>query len=158
MEFHLIDFIEYALNAVVLFVLLRAFLYKPVSAFMAARSEKFALERAGLDAGRAEAEALKAQYEGSLREAERAAEACAQERLTEAAHEAEDIRAQALAEAKRALENAKVQAGEERDEMLSDLRRDTASLAVELAGRILAREVSAADNQRLIDGFFEQVG
>jgi F-type H+-transporting ATPase subunit b len=61
MEFHLIDFIEHALNVLILFLLLRTFLYKPVRKFMQEREAKFAREREQIDASRTEADTLKAQ-------------------------------------------------------------------------------------------------
>lgn len=158
MEFHLIDFIEHILNVVVLFLLLRTFLYDPVSRFMAEREARYADERAQIDAGRAEADALKAKYEASLEDAKREAENLAAEKLRAAEREAEDIRAKARWEAQRALAQAHAQAQFERGEMLGELKDQTALLAIDLAGRILGREVSAADNQSLIDGFFEKVG
>ena len=67
MEFHLIDFIEHILNVVVLFLLLRTFLYKPVRKFMQDREAKFAREREQIDASRTAADSLKAQYELSMK-------------------------------------------------------------------------------------------
>ena len=79
MEFHLIDFIEHALNLLIFFLLLRHFLYKPVSKFMAEREAKFAREREQLDASRNEANVLKAQYETSMKNARLDAEHIAEE-------------------------------------------------------------------------------
>ena len=158
MEFHLIDFIEHILNVVVLFLLLRTLLYNPVSRFMAQREARYADERARLDAGRAEADALKARYEASLEDAKREAENLVAEKLKAAEREAEGIRAKAKQEAQFALEQAHAQTQLERGEMLGELKEQTALLAVDLAGRILGREVSAADNQRMIDSFFGKVG
>lgn len=158
MEFHLIDFIEHILNVVVLFLLLRTFLYNPVSKFMAEREARFADERAHIDAGKAEADALKAQYKASIEDAKREAEKLVAEKLKVAERDAEDIRAQAKQDAQRSLAQAHTQAQFERDEILGELKDQTALLAVDLAGRILGREVSAADNQKMIDSFFEKVG
>ena len=80
MEFNLIDFIEHALNLLILFLLLRHFLYKPVSKFMAEREANFAREREQLDASRNEANVLKAQYETSMKNARLDAEHIAEER------------------------------------------------------------------------------
>lgn len=158
MEFHLIDFVEHVLNVVILFLLLRVFLYKPVSKFMAEREAKFASERAEIDAGRKEAEALKAQFEASLSDAKAAAERVADERLKAVEHDADGIRAQAKVDAQGILANARAQAEAERKETLSALRSQTAALAVDLAGKILSREIDEKDNQKIIDGFFEKVG
>ena len=92
MEFHLIDFIEHALNLLIFFLLLRHFLYKPVSKFMAEREAKFAREREQLDASRNEANVLKAQYETSMKNARLDAEHIADERRKAAEREADDLR------------------------------------------------------------------
>lgn len=157
MEFYLIDFIEHILNVLVLFLLLRVFLYRPVSAFMAEREAKHAGERAAIDADRAEAEALRAKYETALADANRAAGDLAAQRVKDADREAQGIREKAEADAQSTLAVARAQAQTERDETLGELREQTAALAVDLAGRILAREITAEDNRKLIDGFFERV-
>jgi len=158
MEFHLIDFIEHALNLLILFLLLRHFLYKPVSKFMAEREAKFAREREQLDASRNEANVLKAQYETSMKNARLDAEHIAEERRLAAEREAEDLRKKAKQDAQVILTDAMHQAVVEREDMLKELRSQTADLAVDIAGKILEREVKQEDHQRIIDSFFDKIG
>ena len=158
MDFHLIDFVEHVLNVVVLFLLLRTFLYKPVKKFMTEREAKFAGERAEIDADRKQAETLKAQYEASIESAKVAAEKIAEEKRSAVEREADDMREKARREAQRILADAKAQAATEHEEMLSELKTQTAELAVDLAGRILEREVSPKDHQHMIESFFKRVG
>ena len=158
MEFHLIDFVYHILNILVLFLLLRLFLYKPVSKFMAAREAKFASERETINTSQQETSALKAQYETSLADARRNADQLVDEKLKAVEQEVEEIRNKAKQEAQRILADAHTQTVAERDEMLNELRDQTAALAVELAAHILEREVSEKDNQRIIDDFFRKVG
>ena len=158
MEFKLIDFIEHALNLLILFLLLRTFLYKPVSKFMAQREEKFARERAQIDTSRNEANVLKAQYESSMKNARLDAEHIAEERRKAAEREAEDLRKKAKQDAQGILSDAMTQAVAEREGMLNDLKPQTAELAVDIAGKILEREVNKEDHQRIIDSFFDKVG
>jgi F-type H+-transporting ATPase subunit b len=56
------------------------------------------------------------------------------------------------------LSDARQQAGIEREDMLKELRTQTAELAVDIAGKILEREVKQEDHQRIIDSFFDKVG
>ncbi len=158
MEFKLIDFIEHALNLLILFLLLRHFLYQPVSKFMAEREAKFAREREQIDASRNEASVLKAQYESSMKNARLDAEAIAEERRKAAEREAEDLRKKAKQDAQGILSDAMHQAMTEREGMLGDLKSQTAELAVDIAGKILEREVKQEDHQRIIDSFFDKVG
>ncbi|MEA4871091.1 MAG: F0F1 ATP synthase subunit B [Christensenella sp.] len=158
MEFKLIDFIEHALNLLILFLLLRHFLYQPVSKFMAEREAKFAREREQIDVSRNEANVLKAQYETSMKNARLDAEAIAEERRKAAEREAEDLRKKAKQDAQGILSDAMHQAMTEREGMLGDLKSQTAELAVDIAGKILEREVKQEDHQRIIDSFFDKVG
>lgn len=158
MEFHLIDFIEHTLNLLILFLLLRTFLYKPVSKFMAEREAKFAREREQIDTSRNEADELKSKYETSMKNARLDAEHIAEERRKAAEREAEDVRKKAKQDAQEILTDAMKQAVTEREGMLSDLKSQTAELAVDIAGKILEREVTQEDHQRIIDSFFDKVG
>ena len=157
MEFHLIDFIEHVLNILVFFYLLRIFLYKPVKKFMDAREAKFADERAEIDADRKDASTLKTRYEASMADAKIAAERIAEEKRKAVERESEDMRDKAKREAQRILTDAKAQAAAEHEEMLGELKSQTAELAVDLAGKILEREVNPKDHQHMIDSFFKRV-
>jgi F-type H+-transporting ATPase subunit b len=157
MEFHIIDFIEHALNLLILFVLLRTFLYKPVSKFMAEREANFAREREQIDASRDAANALKSQYETSMKNARLDAEHIAEERRKAAEREAGDLRMKAKQDAQGILSDAMQQAVAEREGMMNELKSQTAELAVDIAGKILEREVSKEDHQRIIDSFFDKV-
>ena len=158
MEFHLIDFIEHILNVVVLFLLLRTFLYKPVRKFMQAREAKFAREREQIDTSRTEADSLKAQYELSMKNAKLEAEKLAEAKLRSAEHEADDVRKKAKQDAQVLLTDAMAQAVTERDGLLTELKSQTAELAVDIAEKILEREVKPEDHQRVIDSFFDKIG
>ena len=158
MEFHLIDFIEHALNVLILFLLLRTFLYKPVRKFMQEREAKYAREREQIDASRTEADTLKAQYELSMKNAKLEAEKLTEDKLLAAEHEAEDIRKKAKQDAQGILTDATAQAETEREGMLAELKSQTAELAVDIAGKILEREIKPEDHQRVIDSFFDKVG
>lgn len=158
MEFHLIDFIEHILNVVVLFLLLRTFLYKPVRKFMQDREAKFAREREQIDASRTTADALKSQYELSMKNAKLEAEKLAEAKLRSAEHEADDLRRKAKQDAQVLLTDAMAQAVTERDGLLTELKSQTAELAVDIAEKILEREVKPEDHQRVIDSFFDKIG
>ncbi len=158
LEINPLDFALHLLNIIVLFIILRSLLIKPVRKFMADREAKFAREREAIDKTRAEADALKSQYEGSLSEAKKTADELVQERLKRAECEAQEITENARQEAQHTLSRAHTQAVAERDELMQQLQEQTAVLAVDLAGHILEREVSATDNERLINEFFKKVG
>lgn len=157
MEFRLIDFIEHILNVVVLFLLLRAFLYKPVRKFMTEREAKFAHEREQIDQSRNEAESLKAQYQLAMTNAKIDAEKIADDRRRVAEREADELRKKAKQDAQDILTDAMHQSIVEHDGMVSELKSQTAELAVDIAEKILEREINQEDHQRIIDRFFDKV-
>lgn len=157
MEFHVTDFFIHIVNIVLLFLLLRAFIYKPVSEFMAKREAKFDNQRRAIEREQLEVDGLKMQYQASLEDAMAVSRTLTEEKLEATERAADEIRAKARADAARIIEAARVKAETEHKDMLDDIKNETAALAVELAEILLAREVSEADNQALIDSFFEQV-
>jgi F-type H+-transporting ATPase subunit b len=86
------------------------------------------------------------------------AEHLAEERRNAAEREAEDLRKKAKQDAQGILTDAMQQAVAEREGMLNDLKAQTAELAVNIAGKILEREVKQEDHQRIIDSFFDKIG
>ena len=158
MDFQLIDFIEHLLNILVLFLVLRYFLYKPVRKYMTDREASFENERQQIDEIRNEANILKAQYDTAMKNARLDAEHIAEERRISAEREAEELRKKARQDAQNILTDAMNQATAEREGMLSEMKEQTAELALGIAGKILEREVSQVDHQRIIDSFFEKIG
>ncbi len=144
-------------NLLLLFVLLRIFLYKPVRKFMDARlaKQKAAEDKAQQDLQ--DAETMKAHYETLLREYEQDNLARVKESVDQARSEGDAIVASARDEAHRIVPKAEEEAEHERRQMLTDMREDIADMAMEMAATVLQREVSEADNQRIIDEFIGKV-
>ncbi len=145
----------HVLNIVVLFLVLRALVYRPVRKFLQARTDRIQAEQAEVAAARKEAEALHAQYEAELAHTQDVAEKQAAELLARANDAAHAITAQATADSKKTLARAKLQAQHIQEDGMRQLKRDAADIAVDIAARVLAREVSSEDNAHIIDGYFD---
>ena len=145
-------------NLVLLFFLLKRFLFKPVRKVLAAR-------QARVDGVYREAEEARAKAE-----ADQAAWA---ERMQGARAEAEDIVNRAnerarlnsdamLDEAKRRAAGIVHQAKEEaeltREQAEASMRREMADVSTELAGKLLGREINENDHRQFIDSFIEELG
>ena len=134
-----------------LFYLLRRFLWGPVLRTLRDRAARI---REGLElaeAAKAERERLKAEVERLLADARREAQAIA-ERMTSAAETAAaDIRAQAKAEADRIRERGREDAKQLHDQALAQLRSELAGMVVLAASRVLGREVNAQEHRELIE-------
>ncbi|CAN5160242.1 F0F1 ATP synthase subunit B [soil metagenome] len=141
-----------------LFYLLRRFLWGPVLSTLQQRADKI---REGLDAAEAarrEREQMRVEVERLLGEARREASAIA-ERTTKAAEAAAaDIREQAKTEGERIRERARADAEQLHRQALAELRGEVASMAVLAASRILGREVDAGTHTALIERSLDEAG
>lgn len=151
------DIALHLVNILVLYALLRLLIYKPVRQFMDARTARV---QAQLDeAERISAKAREDQAEYAKRLA--AIDELAHEKMIESNHAAgeaaEAIAAQARAEAQEILANAQAEADQQRLEIQRQVRPQITDMAIQIAEKLLAREVSQEDNRALIDSFFESM-
>jgi F-type H+-transporting ATPase subunit b len=123
-----------------------------------AREDRIRADLEGAEGAREEAEAAKVQYEHQIadarneaatviEEARQAAEAVRRDLIARAETDAEEIRTRAQAD----INNQRAQA-------MAQLRTDVAQLSIDLAGRIVERNLDDDTNRQLVDSFIEQVG
>lgn len=148
----------YLINFLLLVIVARIFLYKPVIRFMNERKERMQAERDAIDSGNLQ---LKERLGGIDQEHELRMEATDKEvsdKLIRADEDAKAILQDAYDQAERILENARKAASEETAKAREELREEISRLSVRLAERILEREVKLADHQQLVDEFLDKVG
>jgi F-type H+-transporting ATPase subunit b len=134
-----------------LFYLLRRFLWGPLLKTLRDRAEKIREGLAMAEAAKAERERMKAEVERLLADARREAQAIG-ERMTKAAEAAAaEIRAQAKTEADRIRERGREDAKQLHDQALTQLRSELAGMVVLAASRVLGREVNAEQHRALIE-------
>ncbi len=141
-----------------LFYLLRRFLWGPIQSTLQARADRI---REGLEmaeAAKREREQMAVEVERLLGEARREASALS-ERATKASEAAAaDVRAQAKVEGDRIRERAKADAEQLHAQSLAQLKSEVASMAVLAAGRILGKEVDADAHRSLIERSLDEAG
>jgi F-type H+-transporting ATPase subunit b len=134
-----------------LFYLLRRFLWGPIQATLQRRADRI---REGLEAAEAakrEREQMRVEVERLLAEARQEAAALA-ERTTQAAEAAAaQIQEQAKADADRTRERGRADADKIHDQALSQLRSEVANMVVLAASRILGREIGPDQHRALIE-------
>ncbi|SRR6266540_2270657 len=142
----------------ILYWLLRRFLWGPVTEALDARARKI---REGLDLAeqaKQDRERMKQEVEQMLAQARREAGELA-ERTTKAAEAgAAEIRAQAKVEADRIREKGRTDAQQLHDQALAQLRSEVASMVVLAASRILEKEISPEKHRALIERSLDEAG
>lgn len=149
------DLLINVINIVILFIAARALLYKPVKKYLDARAEK--LRRTQEEAAQEleQAQKKKENYTALMADTAAIRTNAVHEAQQKAAAKAQTILDKADADAEALLEETRAQAAHERAKLIEESRAELGALAVELSGKILAREVTDADNRRIIDGFFD---
>jgi len=139
------------INFAILLLLLRWLLFKPAMKYLDARRNLIAQQMASAAKSEEDARAL-VQTKTDELETTRARVADivkdAHARSTEMIHAA---KGEARKEADRIVADARARMEQERDDMIGDLRRAYADLAILGAERVLDREIKIDDHQKLLD-------
>ncbi len=132
-------------NFLVLYLVLRKLLFKPVTNFMDARTKKIkdALSDAAIMKG--QAEELAARYESLMAKADEEAERLVKEGEDRAREESKALLDKALADAAEARRRGVEAAEREREKARQALAGDIAAIAAEVAGKLVGRAASAED-------------
>lgn len=145
------------LNFAILFVVLRAWVYKPILSLLEQRRNAIAQ---GLEDARIAAEAREnAEQEAQkiLSEAQARASEIVREASERAEQQGHEIVAEAEQEAIRKREEAVDEAERERERLLGDLRSQVAALAMAAAQKLVSDSLDEKRQRALIDEFFSGV-
>ena len=144
-------------NFLILFVVLRVWVYKPILGLLEKRREAIAqgLEDARV-AGDARANAEK-EAEKILAEAQTEASKVVREANERAQGVAKEVKAEAEAEAAKAREAALAEAEVERNRILGDLRGQVAALSIAATQKLVGEALDEKRHHALLDEFFSGV-
>jgi F-type H+-transporting ATPase subunit b len=155
---HLSELIVGAIAFAVLFVFMWKWVLPSVNAILEKRRQKIQgdLERA--EATRREAEAELARYREQLASAREEANRIIDEGRRTAEQLRADLQTRAEQEAQTTVARATEEIRAERDRVLRELSAQVGQIAVELAERVVEKELDKTTQQRLVDEFIKQVG
>ncbi len=114
------------------------------------REQKLEGDLVGAEKARAEADEALATYKAQIAEAQKEAQSVVAEARKSAEQAAAKIKADTEAEIAQMKERAQAEIASAKDAALSEVYAQTAELSTQIAGRILQREINAADQQQLV--------
>jgi len=158
MEINYIDILLHAANVVILFFFLRWLLYKPVNKFLKAREEKFEKRIKNIEEKEALASQHKEEYDELLEKAHAEAAEIIKRSNNLAKDHSKEIMDKADAQAREIAMRAKKDIESEKNLARENMKQEITDMAVQIAGKVLEREVSLDDNKKIIDDFFTKVG
>ncbi|MDR1178085.1 MAG: F0F1 ATP synthase subunit B [Spirochaetaceae bacterium] len=144
------------INIGILFFVLRAILFKPVSKFMDKRAEKIRNDIEGAERDREEAKKLLLEQEEVMAGARKEAGDLIKNARVQAGEQAEFIIAGAKAEAEELLKRAREELEAERRSAMALFRTQAAVLVMKASGRLLRREISDKDRAGEIAAFLDE--
>lgn len=147
------NFIWAAINFILLFILLKIFLFKPVGKIMDERTRTIQDDLDAAKKSKEEAEALKKEYEDSISEAKEKAQEIIMKAHEDAESEKTAILKKSQEEADQMISDANKTIENERKRVLAQAQTQIADLAIEAASKIIGENLDDEKNRRLVDDF-----
>jgi F-type H+-transporting ATPase subunit b len=146
------------INIGILFFILRAILFKPLTKFMEDRTKKIQTSIEQTERDKNQAKILRKQYEDQLKGAQNEADAIINAARETARGEADRIIAGGKQAAETLLLNAREQSEAERRAALVLFKAEAAALVVAASSRLLKRELTGKDNLRFAQELLQELG
>ena len=151
-------FLAQICNLMIQLVIFKKFLLKPIKQVIADRKAKADSEIADAQKLRTEAEAMKAEYEQNLQNARAEANKIVANAQKTATARGEEIVGEARAQAAALKQKAEADIAQERKKAVNEVKDEIGGIAMEIASKVVEREISEKDHKDLIDEFIKNVG
>ena len=146
------------INLLVLYLLMKKFLFGPIIKVMDVRKAMIDQQFAGAKEQEDQAKALKEQYEGALKSAREESFQIMEQARKEAKAQADKTVEDTQAKVSAMLAKAQEDINTERENAMRQMKDDVASLAMEAAGKIIGKNSGADLDLSLYDQFIEKAG
>lgn len=152
------DMIFYAVTFLILMWLIKIFAWKPVNEMMQKRADKISDDIESAEKSRTEAEQLAKQRQDALANSRQEAASILDGAKKQGQQQQAEIVATAQSEAQTLKQTAQKDIEQQRKDALANARNDVAGLSIEIASKIIQKELSAKDQQALVDSYIEGLG
>lgn len=146
------------INLLVLFVLLKKFLFGPVCKMMDERQAQIQADLDGAAQAKADAEKMKSDYEAEIADAHSEALEITRSAKERAGKECDLILENARVESAKILKEAEKSAENEKNRAFDDAKVEIADLALLAAARVIGRNVDGDSEREAVNDFLSEVG
>ena len=146
------------LNTLTIYFVAKKFLFVPVMKIIAERQQE--IDKMYADAGSAkeQAEAMRCEYQDRLTDAQATSDRIVRDAVARGQAREEAIVQQAQSEAAAILDKAAADIRLEKKKALNDAKNEISEMALAIAGKVVGRELNAADQSSLVDSFIAELG
>lgn len=145
-------------NMMITFAVLKKFLFKPVKKMIDDRQAEIDTMYADADVAKQKAAELEQEYQQHLQSIRDERDTLLREATARAQKREEEIVGEARAEAAALRAAAEADIAQERKKAVNDLKNEIGGIAVDIAGKVVEREINETDHKALIDEFIRNVG
>ena len=151
-------FVAQICNLMIQLVIFKKLLLNPVKKVIHERKAKADSQIADAQKLRTEAEAMKAEYEQNLQNARTEANQIVAAAQKTATARSEELLGEARAQAAALKQKAEADIAQERKKAVNEVKDEIGGMAMEIASKVVEREIREADHKDLIDEFIKNVG
>lgn len=152
------DSLFYVVSFILLMWLVKIFAWKPVTKMMQDRADKIATDIDSAEKSRDDAAVLVEKRQTALNASHAEAATIVSNAKTNGQEQRDQIVAQAQTDVQTLKANAQKDIAQEREDALANAKNDVADLSIEIASKIIQRELNADDQKALIDSYIEGLG
>jgi len=145
-------------NTIALFLVMKRFLFGPVMKMVQERQQEIDDMYTKASQAKEQAAVLRSTYEEKLTAAEETSQRIVKEAMVRGQSREEEIVRRANLEAAAIRDKASADIAQEKKKALNEAKNEISDLAMEIAGKVVGRSLTAEDQASLIDHFIEELG
>lgn len=146
------------INTLIIFLIFKFFLFKPVGRILDKRNELAAASISDAEKAKAEAEKAQQEYTARLADAKNEASEIVKAATVRAQKREEEILSEANQKAADICKKAEENIERDKEKALNEVKDQISELVVMAASKVVEKEISASDNEELISKFLSEVG
>ena len=158
LSINLTTIIATLLNSLILFLVLKHFLFDKVNAVIEERKNDVSKTYEEADAAKANALELERQYDEKLGQAKEESAAIIQAATRKAQLRSDEIIDDAKQEAKGIVDNAQREIERDKKIAVNQIKDEITDIAFSAARAVVEKDMTSEDNERLIEKFIDNVG
>ena len=145
-------------NLFITLFLVKKFLFKPVMNVLKQRQEEIDTIYSDADQAKSDAAEMKAQYADKLSHAREEADTIVRYAVQNAERKGDEIVSQAKDEAVYMKQKAEQEIEQEKRKAFQDVKNELSGIAVDIASKVVSREIDEKDHVQLVEDFIKNVG
>lgn len=144
-------------NLIILFLLLKKFLFKPVNKVLDERAQEIENSYKEAENTKSQAQSMRAEYENKLSGAQKEADGIIKSAVETANRRSDSIVSEANEQAKHIIEKSQKQIERDKKNAINEAEADIASMAVDIAGKIIGKKLDTDTDEKLISDIIDRI-